>query len=91
MSILTDNIPTDYKPSYEKARAVAPEIASNYVAHTLIGDPLGEAMTADLAELSTEEQERLIRAAMEEEGEEAPRDAPESLREFFKDAETTPE
>ena len=91
MSILTENIPTDYKPGYEKARAVAPEIAFNYVAHTLIGDPLGEAMTADLAELSTEEQERLIRAAMEEEGEEALRDAPESLREFFKDAETTPE
>ena len=91
MSILTENIPTDYKPGYKKARAVAPEIAFNYVAHTLIGDPLGEAMTADLAELSTEEQERLIRAAMEEEGEEALRDAPESLREFFKDAETTPE
>ena len=34
MSILTENIPTDYKPGYEKARAVAPEIASNYVAHT---------------------------------------------------------
>ncbi len=90
MSILTDNIPTDYKPGYEKARAVAPEIASNYVAHTHIGDPLGEAMTADLAHLSTEEQERLIRAAMEEE-EEGLRDAPESLRAFFKDAETTPE
>ena len=90
MSILTENIPTDYKPGYEKARAVAPEIASNYVAHTHIGDPLGEAMTADLAHLSTEEQERLIRAAMEEE-EEGLRDAPESLRAFFKDAETTPE
>ena len=30
---------------------VAPDIADNYIAHTLIGDPLGEAMTADLAEL----------------------------------------
>ena len=91
MSIPTENIPADYKAGYEKARAVEPEIASNYVAHTLIGDPLGEAMMQDLTELRREEQERFIRAAMEEEGEEALRDAPESLRKFFKDAETPPE
>ena len=91
MSIPTENIPADYKAGYEKARAVEPEIASNYVAHTLIGDPLGEAMMQDLTELGREEQERFIRAAMEEEGEEALRDAPESLRKFFKDAETPPE
>ena len=42
------NIPTDYELGYEKARAVAPDIADNYVAHTLIGDPLAEAMTEDL-------------------------------------------
>ena len=59
------NIPTDYEPGYEKARAVAPDIADNYVAHTLIGDPLAEAMTEDLAEFSSEESRRLIEAAIE--------------------------
>ena len=85
------NIPSDYNAGYEKARAVAPDIAANYVAHTLIGDPLGEAMTEDLAELGEAESGRLIRAAMNEEGEEALRDAPASLRAFFKDAATPPE
>ena len=35
------NIPTDYRQGYEKARAVAPDIADNYVAHTLIGESRG--------------------------------------------------
>ena len=41
-------IPTDYIPGYEKARAIAPDIADKYIAHTHIGDPLGEEMTDDL-------------------------------------------
>ena len=82
------NIPTDYELGYEKARAVAPDIADKYVAHSLTGDPLAEAMTEDLAEFSSEESRRLIEAAMNQEGEEALRDAPDSLRKFFKDAET---
>ena len=85
------NIPTDYELGYEKARAVAPDIADKYVAHTLTGDPLAEAMTEDLAEFSSEESRRLIGSAMNQEGEEALRDAPDSLRKFFKDAETPPE
>ena len=48
-------------------------------------------MTEDLAELSPTESRRFVEAAMNEEGEEALRDAPASLREFFKDAETPPE
>ena len=84
-------IPTDYRQGYEKARAVAPAIADKYIAHTLIGDPLGEAMAKDLKAFSPAEARRLIEAAMNEEGEEALRNAPASLREFFRDAETTPE
>ena len=84
-------IPTDYTIGYEKARAIAPDIADKYVAHTLIGDPLGKEMAADLAEFSASESERLIQAAMNEEGEKALKDAPDSLRRFFKEAETPPE
>ena len=85
------DIPNDYKQGYEKARAGAPEIADKYVTHTLIADPLGEAMAQDLTELGPGESRRLIKAAMNEEGEEALRDAPASLREFFREAETPPE
>ena len=84
-------IPTDYTIGYEKARAIAPDIADKYVAHTLIGDPLGEEMAADLEAFSASESERLIQVAMNEEGEEALRDAPDSLRRFFKEAGTPPE
>ena len=75
----------------KKARAIAPEMASNYVAHTLLGDPVGEAMAQDFTELGAEESRRLIEAAMNEEGGEALRNAPASLREFFREAETPPE
>ena len=84
-------LPTDYTIGYEKARAVAPDIADKYIAHTFIGDPLGEAMMEDLAEFTPQESGRLIQAAMNQEGEEALRNAPASLREFFRDAETPPE
>ena len=84
-------IPTDYIPGYEKARAIAPDIADKYIAHTHVGDPLGEEMTDDLSKFKTEEASVLIQNAMDNEGEEALRDAPASLRKFFKEAETLPE
>ena len=91
MSVEGMTIPTDYAVGYEKARAVAPDIAANYIAHTHIGDPLGEEMTEDLAEFGSRESMRLIEAAMNREGDEALRDAPASLRRFFTEAETPPE
>ena len=49
-------------------------------------------MTEDLAELGDGESMRLMQAAMEQEGDEARCGrAPESMRKFFKDAETPPE
>ena len=84
-------IPTDYIPGYEKARAIAPDIADKYIAHTHVGDPLGEEMTDDLSKFNPEEASILIQNAMDNEGEEALREAPASLRTFFKEAETLPE
>ena len=85
------NIPHDYQVGYAKARKVAPEMASNYLAHTHIADPVAEAMTEDLAELGPQKSWGLIQAAMESEGEEVLRDAPASMREFFKESETPPD
>ena len=84
-------IPTDYIPGYEKARAIAPDIADKYIAHTHIGDPLGEEMTDDLSKFNPEEASILIQSAMDNEGEEALREAPASLQKLFKEAETLPE
>ena len=84
-------IPTDYKLGYEKARAAAPDIAANYIAHTHIGDSLAEAMMDDLEELSPEQSGGFIEAAMNNEGEDALRNAPASLRKFFGESETPPE
>ena len=85
------NIPTDYTQRYEKARAVEPDLADKYVAHTLIGDPVGEAMMEDLSELGAGEQRRLIEEAMNNGSGDALRDAPASLREFFGEVEALPE
>ena len=59
------NIPTDYKPGYEKARAIKPDIADNYIAHTHIGDPLGESMAEDLKECGPEDSRRLHHGSYE--------------------------
>ena len=48
-------------------------------------------MAEDLVELGEAESSRLIQAAMNNESEEALRDAPASLLKFFRDAETPPE
>ena len=85
------NIPTDYLQGYEKARAVNPEMASNYVAHTHIGDPLADAMVADLADLEHEEAGRLVETAMNDPGGGSLGDAPASLREFFSEVERRPD
>ena len=91
MNTVNLTIPTDYTAGYENARKRAPDVADNYMAHTQIGDPLGEAMVRDLAELGSAESRRLLEAAMNQEGDEALRNAPASLHAFFEDAEKLPD
>ena len=85
------NMPTDYLANYQKASALDPEIASNYVAHTVIGDPLADAMLDDLAGLHGDERTHLFHAVMQERDEGALSGAPPSVRAFFEDAETVPD
>ena len=84
-------IPTDYRAGYERARQFAPETAANYVAHTLIGDPLADAMMEDLSSASRQEQALLFQAVLQEQDWESLADAPSSAREFFNDAEKVPD
>ena len=84
------NIPTDYRAGYEKARQLAPEVAANYVAHTLIGDPLADALMEDLSRVSMQEQALLFQAALQEQDRDYLADAPSSAKEFFEDTEKVP-
>ena len=83
-----NDIPTDYLAGYEKARAIDPERADRYVAHTVIGDPLAEAAAEDLAALDREEATRFIEIGMNAGALDA---APATLRAFFSNAEIQPE
>ncbi len=91
MDVTDLKFPTDYQPGYAEARALAPEIADNYIAHTVIGDPLAEAMTADLWQFSPDEQEKLLQAAMGNDGGLVLRDAPASLLTFFEQSKAIPD
>ena len=84
-------IPTDYRAGYEKARQLAPETAANYVAHTLIGDPLADTMMEDLSSVSRQEQALLFQAALQEQDWDSLADAPSSAKEFLEDTEKVPD
>jgi len=88
---LPATIPTDYRAGYEKARELAPETAANYVAHTLIGDPLADAMMEDLSGVSRQEQALLFQGALLEQDWDSLTDAPSSAKEFFEDTEKVPD
>ena len=75
-------MPSAYRPGYRQARAVNPELADQYIAHTGIADPLADAAIAALAGLDQREVHRMIQAGMEQQ-EQILRQAPQPLREFF--------
>ena len=92
MRIPTEKIPSDYltEGDYQRARLLNPELADNYVAHTLIGDPLADAIMEELAPLGQRQSGRFIQAGMDGD-EDALSDAPPLLREFFHNQETPPD
>ncbi len=83
-------MPSAYTRGYELARAIDPERAQNYIAHTVIGDPEADGLMEELAPLGQTELGRLIRTGMEGD-ERALRDAPAVLREFFESCSTPPD
>ncbi len=83
-------IPSDYIEGYETARPLDPEMASNYVAHTTIADPEADYVVERLSSLRPEESWPLIEAGMNND-EDALRDAPSYLHDFFKGIEDPPD
>ena len=83
-------MPSAYTKGYESAQALDPERAQNYVAHTLIGDPEADELMEELAPLGQEELGRLIEIGMNGD-EQALREAPAVLREFFESCAAPPD
>jgi len=83
-------MPSAYTKGYESARALDPERAQNYVAHTLIGDPEADELLEELAPLGQEELGRLIEIGMNGD-EQALREAPAVLRAFFESCAVPPD
>ncbi len=75
-------VPTDNIEGYERARTVNPEVAENYIAHTYVGDPAGDAAMTSLAGYGHGEVREILRAGMDRDFE-ALKSAPASVREFF--------
>ena len=51
----TVEMATEYRPDFEKVSPADRELAANFCAHTLIGDPEGEALVEELFALGDEE------------------------------------
>ena len=83
-------MPSAYTKGYESARALDPERARNYVAHTVIGDPEADELLEELAPLGQDELGRLIRIGMDGD-ERALRDVPAGLQEFFESCAVPPD
>ena len=83
-------IPGDYVSGYETALGIDPELTNNYIAHAYIGDPVADALSEALSDLSRTEGYRYIETGMNE-GAEALNDAPQAVREFFEALEQPPD
>ena len=83
-------IPADYIPGYKEAQAIDRERADNYIAHTVIGDPLADELAETLVAVGGRERNRLLQAGMEGQ-DDALRDAPAIVRRFFDEASTPPD
>ena len=77
------SMPTVYPDGWKRGQQADPDRSANYVAHTMIGDPLADTMIEDLESLGKEESERLIRLGMHDHNGDALGEAPASVREFF--------
>ena len=84
-------IPTDYEAGYARARAVDPELASRYLEHTTIADPLADDLMDRLEELGLERASEVLHIAMDANDEDDLRDLPPYVRDFFHEASIEPD
>ena len=80
---------SDYRAGYQKVPPLDRELAANFCAHTVIGDPEGEELVEKLFALGNAKAYSLIRAAMNED-DKGLSDAPQCLLDFFEKASRPP-
>ena len=83
-------IPSAYVAGFEKARKLDSDLATRYIEHTVVGDPVADAVIAALAPFGIDRVHRFIQAGMEQDAQTLA-DAPRELRDFFDDIETPPQ
>ena len=76
-------LPSAYAEGYEKARLYDQEAADNYARHISIGDPELDPVMEELSSLPRDDLHRFIGAGIEQR-DEVLRQAPQALRDFFK-------
>ena len=79
-------IPSAYRDGYEKARAVDPDLAEQYIRQTTASDGPADAVMDALAGFDTGEVNRLVQTCMRGGG----GGVPPVLRDFFREVERTP-
>ena len=82
-------IPSVYQAGYAKAHTLNPSLALKYIEHTVLDDPVADAVIESLAPLDHGQMHRLIKAGMEQDAK-ALAEAPRTLRDFFAELETPP-
>ncbi len=83
------SIPAAYEPQYAQAAELNPELAAEYIRHTVLDDPLADEAVAEMASLKVPEANRFIRAGMDRDHATL-RTAPRPLRDFFAEVEAPP-
>ena len=84
-------IPSDYQEGYKKALQIDRERATNYIAHTTIGDPLADELVDDLSHLDNSLSADLLKTALSADTSRIGRDAPASLKKFMDSCNEVPE
>ncbi len=82
-------VPSMYTAGYADARKIDAALAEKYIRHASIGDPLADAMVADISQMSPAESQRMIHAVMESE-EDVLAGAPQSVQDLYNDVNVVP-
>ena len=83
-------MPTCYADGFRKAYKIDPDIASNYIKHTTVGDPDADAVIEELSTLDPTLMMRYINAEMDRDKDQLA-DAPSILKDFFLRASEVPD
>lgn len=80
-------VPTSYAGGYEKARSLKPELADNFIRHTMIGDEDLDPVMDELSGMPSGEMHQYIHAGLHQE-EDWLKKAPESLQRYFREVDS---